>query len=406
MIFRYNTDDDCFLRGGAECTICGVLFYMSIVILIGILIIVPELLGVLCEGVIRSKEHRPFSLLLYGYLLMFSLFWLTSIPVILLNSRRFDVVVVIYLIEILVLSLLGLWVGIKVFIKRMRSNQKAFHIRKYLKKYDTLSLVLLAVFLVILAYQLYKSVLHASIDGDDAYYVSIANIANQMGKMYSINPYTGMPTIPDVEHAIAPLPIFMAFVARVSGIHSTIINHLVMPFILIPLTYYAYFLIGERLFYKNKNGIPVFMILISLLQIYGDISIFTKENFFLRRTWQGKSVYANLILTVLFFLMLSLAERQHSQKKTVDGKGEKDVKEPSKRISVFYESKRDIWFFLVLTNLAGCLMTSMSAIISGAFLGVCGIMIAIRYRNVKDLFKIAACCSPCILELILYVVVR
>ncbi len=379
---------------------------MSIVILIGILIIVPGLLGVLCEGVIRSKEHRPVSLLLYGYLLMFSLFWVTSIPMILLNSSRFDLVVIIYLIEMIFLSLLGFFIGIKVFTKRIRSNQKAFHIKKYLKKYDTLSLVLWAFFFVILAYQLYKSVLHASFDGDDAYYVSIANIANQTGKMYSIIPYTGVSTRLDVEHALAPLPIFMAFVARVSGIHSTIINHTVMPFVLIPLTYYAYFLIGERLFYKNKNGIPVFMILISLLQIYGDISVFTKENFFLRRTWQGKSVYSNLILTVLFFLMLSLAERQHSQKKAAAGNGEKDGKEPSKRISVFYESKRDIWFFLVLTNLAGCLMTSMSAIISGAFLGVCGILIAIRYRNVKDLFKIAACCIPCILELILYVVVR
>lgn len=359
-----------------------------------VLLIVPALMGILCEGLIHSKDHRPLSIILYGYLLMFSLFWLTSVPIILINHQKFSLVVWIYGIELILFSTVGFVLGLRKYLIRKRSNQKLFHLKKQLKKYDKLSLALWGLFFLMLVYQLYKSVLHTSFDGDDAYYVAIANIANQQNNMYGIIPYNGISTSLQVQHAIAPLPIFTAFIARVSGIHSTIINHLVMPFVLIPLTYYVYFLVGERLFYKNKNGIPVFLILISLLQIYGDISIYTKEKFFLTRTWQGKSVYANLILTMIFFLMLSLAERQHKQ----------DKSNTEKRIAVFYESKRDIWFFLCLTNAAGCLMTSMSAIISCFFLGISGILIAIRYKNPRELWKIAVCCIPCLVEMILYVI--
>lgn len=365
---------------------------MSIVILVGTLIISPFFLGVLCERVIKSKDHRIVTLMLYGYLLMFSLFWMVSVPVILYNHKRFDLVVWIYGILLFLLSIAGCVLGTRKLMVCRQLNQKLFHFKKTLKKYDKLSLALWCLFFMMLIYQLYKSVLHASFDGDDAYYVTIANIANQQGDMYGILPYNGTATSLQTQHAIAPLPIFMAFLARISGIHSTVINHLIMPFCLIPLTYYAYFLVGERLFYKNKNGIPVFMILISLLQIYGDLSICTKEKFFLTRTWQGKSVYANLILTVTFFLMLSLAERQHKQEKQDTGK----------RIAVYYESKRDIWFFLLLTNMSACLMTSMSAVISGFFLGISGILIAIRYRNPKDLINIVACCIPFFIEMTLY----
>lgn len=363
---------------------------MNIIILSIILIFVPFLVGIVCGSIIHTNDFRFFSIILYGYLLMFSLFWLTAVPIILISSYMFQAVVWIYGSELLILSIVGCILTIHNNLMRKKIKQEVFNIKGFIDENDKISLFCWFVFLVILAYQIYKSILHASFDGDDAYYVALSNIANQQNNMYGIIPYNGAATELQIQHAIAPLPIFIAFIARVSGIHSTIIAHLVIPIVLIPLTYYAYFLVGEKLFYKDRKGIPVFLIFISLLQIYGDLSIFTKEKFFLTRTWQGKSVYANLILTLLLFLVLSLSEYQKNKAE------KKEFQEANDRYS--------IWPLLCLTNTAACLMTSMSAVISTVFLGVSGILISIRYRNINCLWKILLCCIPYFIELILCIV--
>ncbi len=47
----------------------------------------------------------------------------------------------------------------------------------------------------------------------------------------------------------------------------------------------------------------------------GNISIYTNETFFLTRTWQGKSVLANLILLVELWLMLELCAREKNKER-------------------------------------------------------------------------------------------
>ena len=127
-----------------------------------------------------------------------------------------------------------------------------------------------------------------------------------MDSLYRINPYTGRSAPLDVRHALALFPIWEAFIAGMSGIHPVIVMHSVMPLLLIPLTYLLYFRIGKELFGRKRIMLPVFMILMALFQIFGNVSVYTNETFFLTRTWQGKSVAGNFILPAVFWIFLNL----------------------------------------------------------------------------------------------------
>ena len=133
--------------------------------------------------------------------------------------------------------------------------------------------------------------------------------------------HTGRPTDLDVRHVLAVFPMWIAYVAVKSDIHATIVSHLVMPFVLIPLSYLVYYEIGRTLFCQNKEknhkeNLPIFMIMMSMFQIFGNVSIYTNETFFLTRTWQGKAVAGSLVIPALFWMFLSIydgmAKKRHT----------------------------------------------------------------------------------------------
>ena len=366
----------------------------SILLLGIILVIIPYLSGHLLRAIMRTKDERPFTLILYGYLMGFAVFYITAIPLILIDYTKFTLLTQLHLAETVLMALVGVYCAYRA-IRLRKKRRQTFSIKKWFQKYDGISWFLWLVFFGLLLFQLYRVHIMTSFDGDDAYYVAISNMANQQGIMYYYNPYTGKTLGLDMSHAIAPFPLWIAYVARMTGIHSTIVTHEIMPVVLIPLTYYVYFLIAERLFYKRKEGIPFFMIIISLLQIYGNTSLYTKETFFLTRTWQGKSVYSNLIMALLFYILLMMSERQHKQKKEKQKVENKENKaEIVRKLMIVYESKRDLWVFLPLINMSACLMTAMSAVFSCVFIGISGVVIAVYNKNYRDLGKLALCCIP------------
>ena len=67
--------------------------------------------------------------------------------------------------------------------------------------------------------------------------------------------------------------------------------------------------IGALLFKEKKNEKYLFASLVALFNMYGYVSIYTPQTFFLTRTWQGKSIFANLFLPVLLLLLLWMADK-------------------------------------------------------------------------------------------------
>lgn len=248
-------------------------------------------------------------------------------------------------------------------------------------------LIFWLLFLVSVGYQMYMAFAYASFDGDDAYYVVQSVLADQTGVLNRIRPYTGLSTDLDIRHALATLPLWIAYVARMTGIHATIVAHTLLPLIFIPLTYYVFVLIGRKLFSDGSVKLPIFLTLVSIMQIWGNISIYTNETFFLTRTWQGKSVLANLILLVELWLMLELCAREKN------GARQEEM-----------GSQLPYWLLLAVNHIAAAMMTSMGAFLTAMLFGITALVAAIRYRSWSILWKTALCCIPNVIYLVLLLI--
>ncbi|HJA94539.1 MAG TPA: hypothetical protein H9717_15740 [Candidatus Eisenbergiella merdipullorum] len=325
----------------------------------------------------------PVTVYVAGFVLMLAVFQIVAVPVILFETWGFPRIVTAYSILLAVLSAAGLVFGIPV-LRGMAEDAHA--LIKGDKKLSLETALYWAVAVGLVLFQMYMAFTHEFFDGDDAYYVAQSVIAEQTDVLYRILPYTGLSTSLDIRHALAAFPIWEAYLARVTGIHPAIIAHSVLPLVLIPVTYLVYYRIGMRLFKGDFRKTAVFLILVSLLQIFGNTSIYTNATFFLMRTWQGKSILCNLVLLVAVWALLRLWETGKN--------GEKRGKKQA-----------GWWFLMAANNVMAALATTMGAFLLGLFVGIAGLVLALRQKRPWYLIPLAATCLPGLIYLGIYAAV-
>ena len=240
----------------------------------------------------------------------------------------------------------------------------------------------------------------ASFDGDDAYYGVQALTAQQIDTLYRVNPYTGRSAPLDVRHALALFPIWEAYVGSMSGIHATIICHSVIPMILIPLTYMLYYQVGKALLKKRREQRVLFMVLIALWQIFGAVSIYTTETFFLTRTWQGKSFAGNFVIPAVLWIFLCLFERGNTKSRGLRLKEGWSILGEKKEE---YQGQAGFWILLACLNLAGGASSSLAILLSCLMTAGLGFLFALRERQIGILIRAGLSCLPGGVYVLLYV---
>ena len=318
---------------------------------------------------------------------MFALFELIGIPfAITVIYHSFSLLSNIFAAAALLLSALGVIAALK---KHKKGDGLMAVNRETLKAYGLEDKLYFLIFLLLVGFQLYMVFTRASFDGDDAYYGVQGLIAQQKATLYRINPYTGRSAPLDTRHVMALIPVWEAFIGRMSGIHATIIAHSVAPLVLLPLTYLVYFQIGKKLFSGKKQGmLPVFMIIMALFQIFGNVSIYTNETFLLTRTWQGKSVAGNFMIPAVFWIFLCLFEQKDRE--------EGDVKAPDQK--VFY-------LLLACLNLAAGISSSLAVLLCSFLTAGLGVLFALRKRKFSILVKVGLTCIPGALYVLTYLII-
>lgn len=376
------------------------------------LLVIPVGLGLLFLKA-PKREQLPEKLqttgvtLLIGYLLLFALLEIVGIPVMLFSVYHgYSRMVILYA----VLLVLGAGTGYGFWIYRKKKAQKRSgaveetNRFQWLRKepYDTWEgRILLILFLLLVGFQLYMAFTRASFDGDDAYYVVQALTAQQTDTLYRIDPNRGVSVPLDARHALALFPIWEAFVGTMCGIHATIMAHSVVPLLLIPLTYLIYYEIGRELFCNKKRLLPMFLALMALWQMFGNVSIYTTETFFLTRTWQGKSFAGNFIIPAVFWIFLCLfreEDRRNQQKMELDA--EDAVKGKSRKIQ--RENSGSLWMMLTLLNLAAGASSSLAVLLSCALTMGLGVLLMIRSRRFRNLIYAGLSCVLGGIYVILY----
>ena len=368
------------------------------------LVVIPFCIGLIPVNFISSRRRTPGLLFLAGYFFMWALFALAAIPAVLwVEYDNFKVASAVFTVLSISCAILGIFLWYRnraadeesLLGVRIKNDTRVIEkagLKGLLKNMLRADRIEWLLFFLLLGFQLYKAAVFASFDGDDAYYVVESLLAQETGTMYRILPYTGGSTGLDVRHVLAVFPMWVAFVAVKAGIHATIVSHVVMPFVLIPLPYLLYYEMGKLLFGSensvasgnllHRENLPVFMIIMAMFQIFGNVSIYTNETFFLTRTWQGKAVAGTLVIPAVLWLFLLLCEDREQEKRADAG----------------------LWLLFVCVNMTAGICSSIAVFLVSILTALTAFVLMITKKDIGLLLRFGAACIPNVIYMGIYVV--
>lgn len=352
------------------------------------LLCAPMVIGLLFNFILPKAKRSAGVTFLLGFLIYLAVFEFIAIYCMTtIMYSAFAYCVKYFLIASWTLIVLGIGrVCYAIFIRKDRSLIVS---GKTIVMKITETKVYWLIFFGLLAFQLVMSVVMASFDGDDAYYVVESLLAQQADVMNTILPYTGNSTSLDIRHALAVITMWIGFIAKVSGVHATIVSHSVIPLLFIPLVYLVYAQIGKVLFKDKKEMVPVFLIVVSFLMMFGNVSHYTPATFFLMRTWQGKAMVGNLVFPMIFWIFLEMYE---------------NVKACNKEISVDKAgtSSAYLWIMLALANMLSGMCSAMGVIFGSGIIAILSLLLLIFSKNWKVIIGAFFCMIPNLIYLALY----
>ena len=334
-----------------------------------LLVAIPAWVGN-CFSNVDKPCRNPVFLWISGQMLLWAGFQVICVPVILLEGRMW-MVTVAYCGYILVLLAAAT-------VRYFRQSRTLRAVRE--AKPEKAEIILWVLAGVLLLVQLVLAVLMVYGDGDDAYYVAISAAAEESGRMYQKIPYTGMHTELDVRHGLAPFPIWIAWLAQMTGITTVIVAKTLVPVALISMTYGVFYLLGSRVLfagegaYRKKWALPAFLLCTEVLVLFGDYSYYTVENFMIARSRQGKAALGSILIPMIFFLLLTLLRKIQEEQKITVG----------------------FWVLLGSVMTACCLASTMGALLACTLVGTAGLCGAVSYRKWKLILPLIGCCIPCI----------
>lgn len=339
---------------------------VQIMILGLFLILIPGLTGAMFWPMCREQNKLIFGWI-GGQLLLWAGFECICVPMV-LAQKSFEQVMQSFLLFTMALLLFSAGVGLRRACGRgYGKKSSSSEIRRTVrgKRFSALW----GVFFLILALQLFLLVYLSYEEGDDAYYVAISSISVDADNMYMKQPYTGGATSLDVRHALAPFPVWISVLAKLSGMAAVSVAHVALPLVMLPMAYGLYFLLGERLLKEKRQQLPYFMILVEILVIFGGYSVYTTENFLLVRSAQGKAVLGNIIIPFLFLLLHMLME--HLEK--------------GDSLGISY------WILLLALMVSGCLCSTLGSFLLCMLAGIAGICAVFWYKKWKILPPLLGC---------------
>ena len=171
-----------------------------------------------------------------------------------------------------------------------------------------ISIFLILAALVIL-FQACVYIFGMHLDEDDARWIAEANDALVKDRMLLHNPATGEYIgrfVGEMQKDVfSPWAFYIAFLSRLTGIRAVVIAHTVYPPILLVMSYLAYWEMGRQLF-KGKSERGIFLLMVSVINLFMAGNVYTQSVFTLTRIWQGKAVVAAIIIPAILMIALRI----------------------------------------------------------------------------------------------------
>ncbi len=167
--------------------------------------------------------------------------------------------------------------------------------------------------------------------------------------------------------------------------HPVIMSNVFFSVAVIILTYMLYKLIATVLLEDKKEYIPLFMITICILYLFGNSTIYQDTTFLLTRTGQGKAFLANLIPAASVLGLLLLNDNLKSKEE--------------------FNKSNAVWVLLSQVILAAGYTSTMGMFMGPLLVGGGVLLLAIQYKRPYILMKLFVTMLPILVCGGLYIVI-
>ncbi len=325
---------------------------------------------VLSTAVERENWNRKTALKTYvsGQLVLWAILQIMAVPLILLRAH-FNVLFFCFIIISAVLGVFGGW-------RYIHLEKKGFiSAKKWFARLSPFARIVFIVFVCMVLLQVLSYYLGEHIDFDDARWLAESNDALTYGDMMTRNCSTGeyMGHFGVPKDITSPWALFFAILARILHVNVAVGAHTVYAPVALLISYIVYYLIAYELF-DNTEARLIFLMMVSLINLFFAGTVFTQSVFSLIRIWQGKATVAAVIIPFLLYLAICINKRD----------------------------ERTDWIRLGVTCCAACLLSGMGISISGILAGVFGMYSIVAYHKWKRIGLWLIALSPAVVFSILY----
>ncbi len=321
--------------------------------------------GSLITGGLKGRRFSATVSCITGFFVYFILFNLVCIPIMLLYRP---------------LSLLAMiWAGVMAVVAALSAvlNRKRWaglfrETLKFIREHRifviiTGVLIFIEALVIIRCYQFTL---------DAAYYVGTASTSLFTDTIKIYDPYTGMwQDHFEMRYFLSNYAINDAVMCYLTGLHPLLWTKTVMEGTVVALVSLATYRLGRALFKDDLKKTGLFIFLVSFAGFFYS-TIYTPQEFFVTRTYEGKTVLGALVLPVLLLVYIKLLE-----------------------------DHRDFfcWILLILISLGSLCLSNSAALLIPAALAIYMLPLAVIKKDVFVLLKAAVPVVPCVLSAVMYV---
>ena len=340
---------------------------------------VPCLQGALVHSSLKREDDRLAECMVTGYLMMFAVCQIISIPMILLEVH-FSVFCRILAAVYLILAVLGLLRG---------RTWLAENIREMMKNIGHHAWTVYAAVAAVLV-QAYYYVQYMVTNLDDAYFVAVATTAIETDTMYRFSPYTGRAVTGfNLRYCLSPFSMLQAFLSKCLGVHPSTLDHTIMAPALVIVAYLVYISMGKLLFTaesiteekkeSREKMIGLFLLFLSMVHVTSYYCMRNQGSVLLVRIWQGKATLASVLIPFLFYHCYRMAQKPQEKGNTA---------------------------ILLMAGFSCCLVSSMGIVLPMVMMGIFALLFGVFRKNGRYVANMMTGCIPGILYGVLYIVLK
>lgn len=256
--------------------------------------------GSLFMHFIKQEKKSLFLSLACGFFINFALFELFALPCTLLRlSLTF--LTAIWMSFSCIAMLLAIYFCRRDWKSAVSSIPKVF-------RESTWALFVLFLCIII---QMLIVFTHMDNSADASYYVGKAATDVYKNSLGLFNPYNGAKLSRfNVRYLFSCFPDYNAVISKFFNLHAIKQAKVIMPQIIILVTNIIYYQVGMVLTNKNRKKSALLLFWIFLINLYSN-TIYTAANFLLLRTYEGKAILANTIITGIILCCLQIYKEEH-----------------------------------------------------------------------------------------------